>query len=78
MRLFVDRAQSVSPYFQVTDNNAPAIAELCIRLEGIPLAIELAAARVHMFTPAQMLAQLQREVSLCCSGLAGTMLMIFE
>lgn len=60
VQLFVDRAQAVRPDFQVTDRNAAAIAELCCRLEGIPLAIELAAARAKVLTPAQMLAQLER------------------
>jgi predicted ATPase len=43
VRLFIDRAQEVRPDFQVTNQNAPAVAELVSRLEGIPLAIELAA-----------------------------------
>src|SRR5205085_8065416 len=60
VRLFVDRAQAVRPDFQVTNHNAPAVAELCDRLEGIPLAIELAAARASVFSPAQMLHQLER------------------
>ncbi len=59
VRLFVDRAQAVKPDFQVTTQNAPAVAELCDRLEGIPLAIELAAARASVLSPAQMLHQLE-------------------
>jgi predicted ATPase/DNA-binding SARP family transcriptional activator/Tfp pilus assembly protein PilF len=59
VRLFVDRAQAVKPDFQVTPQNALAVAELCDRLEGIPLAIELAAGRAQVLTPAQMLAQLE-------------------
>ncbi|HEX8958725.1 MAG TPA: BTAD domain-containing putative transcriptional regulator, partial [Solirubrobacterales bacterium] len=58
VRLFVDRAQAVKPDFQVTNGNAPAVAELCVRLEGIPLAIELAAARASVLSPTQMLYQL--------------------
>src|SRR5207248_2230302 len=60
VQLFVDRAQAVKPDFQVTPANAAALAELCDRLEGIPLAVELAAARAQLLTPAQMLDQLSR------------------
>ncbi len=60
VQLFVDRAQAAKPDFQVTANNAAGIAELCDRLEGIPLAVELAAARVQILTVGQMLAQLAR------------------
>jgi predicted ATPase len=60
VQLFVDRAQAVRPDFQITKRNAPTIAELCHRLEGIPLAIELAAARAQTLAPSQMLTQLQR------------------
>ena len=58
--LFVDRAQAATPDFQLTPRNAEAIATLCAKLEGIPLALELAAARVRVFSPAQMLGQLSR------------------
>jgi predicted ATPase/DNA-binding SARP family transcriptional activator len=56
--LFVDRAQAARTDFQITRRNAASIAELVARLEGIPLAIELAAARAQVLTPQQMLAQL--------------------
>jgi predicted ATPase/DNA-binding SARP family transcriptional activator len=60
VQLFTDRAQTIKPDFQVTRNNAAAIATLCTRLEGMPLALELAAARAQVLTPAQMLQQLER------------------
>lgn len=60
VRMFVDRAQAVSPDFQITPRNASAIAAVCEKLEGMPLAIELAAARVSALTPAQMLVELER------------------
>jgi predicted ATPase/class 3 adenylate cyclase len=52
--LFVDRAKQVRPDFQLTPVNAPAIARICHELDGIPLAIELAVARVRMLTPQQI------------------------
>jgi predicted ATPase/DNA-binding SARP family transcriptional activator/Tfp pilus assembly protein PilF len=54
VRLFVDRAQMVQPSFQLTQSNAEAIADICCQLEGLPLALELAAAQVQIFTPAQI------------------------
>jgi predicted ATPase/DNA-binding SARP family transcriptional activator len=59
VQLFVDRAQAVKPDFQVTENNAATVAELCYKLEGIPLALELAASRSLVMTPARILAQLE-------------------
>ncbi len=56
--LFVDRSQAARADFQVTAHNAKTVARLCDRLEGLPLAIELCAARAQVLTPAQMLAQL--------------------
>lgn len=50
VRLFIDRAVSARPNFRVNNENAPVVAEICARLDGIPLAIELAAARVRMMT----------------------------
>jgi predicted ATPase/DNA-binding XRE family transcriptional regulator/Tfp pilus assembly protein PilF len=56
--LFVDRAQSILPDFELTKENAADIALVCISLEGLPLAIELAAARVNLLSPAEMQAAL--------------------
>lgn len=67
VQLFIDRAQAVRPDFQVTNLTAPAVAALCDGLEGIPLAIELAAARAQVLTPAQMLAQLAHRFDLLTS-----------
>lgn len=53
--MFVDRARSASPAFGLTDRNAATVAEICRRLEGLPLAIELAAARVQTLPPAALL-----------------------
>ncbi len=62
VQLFVDRARAVRPDFQITRHNALLIAELCRRLEGIPLAIELAAARAHVLSIAQMLERLDERL----------------
>jgi predicted ATPase/DNA-binding SARP family transcriptional activator len=54
VRLFVDRARDAAPGFVVTPANAAAVAEICRRLDGIPLALELAAARIKVLSPAQI------------------------
>jgi predicted ATPase/class 3 adenylate cyclase len=58
--LFAQRAQAVQPNFQLTEANAAAIAEICRHLDGIPLAIELAAARIRYFSPQALLANLEK------------------
>jgi predicted ATPase/class 3 adenylate cyclase len=66
--LFVERAVAVRPGFAVDVSNAPAIAEICARLDGLPLAIELAAARVRVLTPQAIMARLDHRLSLLAGG----------
>jgi predicted ATPase/class 3 adenylate cyclase len=66
--LFIERAQAVNPGFIVDDENAPAIAEICYRLDGLPLAIELAAARVRMLPPEALLSRLEKRLPLLTGG----------
>jgi len=68
VQLFLDRATAVRPGFVVTNENAPAVAEICARLDGLPLAIELAAARSKILTPEAMLARLDRALPLLATG----------
>ncbi|MFW9956159.1 MAG: tetratricopeptide repeat protein [Candidatus Thorarchaeota archaeon] len=58
VQLFIQRAQAVKPDFSVTNENAPAVAEICHRLDGLPLAIELAAARIRMLSPRALVQRL--------------------
>ncbi len=74
VQLFVDRAQAARPDFQVTKRNASTVAELCRRLEGIPLAIELAAARAQVLTVAQMLDRISKRFDLLSKRRADTTL----
>ena len=68
VRLFVDRARAVKADFRLTDANAAAVAEICRRLDGLPLAIELAAARTRILDPAAMLARLGQRLELLTGG----------
>ena len=67
--LFAERAEAVQPDFYVSDANAAAVAELCRRLDGLPLAIELVAARVKLLPPAELLARLRGSWMLSVDGL---------
>lgn len=67
-RLFAERAAATSPGFELTEMNAPAVAEVCQRLEGTPLAIELAASRVSTVTAAQISARLDDALGVLTSG----------
>jgi predicted ATPase/class 3 adenylate cyclase len=66
--LFVQRAQAASPNFRLTEENARAVASICARLDGLPLAIELAAARIKLFSPAQILERLENRLGLLTHG----------
>lgn len=68
--LFIQRAGSVVPGFEVTNENAPAVAEICYRLDGLPLAIELAAARVKILAPQAILERLSKSLTLLTGGAA--------
>jgi DNA-binding CsgD family transcriptional regulator len=66
--LFVERAQAVRPDFQLTHDNADAVARICIRVDGLPLGLELAAARSRTLAPGDMLGLLERRVDLLTDG----------
>ena len=68
VRLFIERARAVKPDFMVTAENAPAVAEICYRLDGLPLAIELAAARVKLLSPQAMLPRLKKGLDLLATS----------
>lgn len=68
VRLFIERAVAVKPDFRVTNENAPAVAQIAVSLDGLPLAIELAAARIRVLTPDAMLQRLAHRLSLLSGG----------
>ena len=68
LALFIGRAQAVKPNFRVTNANASAVASICARLDGLPLAIELAAARVKYFPPQALLSLLEQNLSILSGG----------
>jgi predicted ATPase len=68
VRLFAERAHAAAPGFALTSENATAVAEICRRLDGLPLAIELAAARVRLLPPQALLARLDDRMSLLTGG----------
>jgi len=67
-RLFIERATKAEPRFKVTDEDAALITQICSRLDGIPLAIELAAARIKLFTPEQIAERLDDRFNLLTGG----------
>ena len=68
VRLFIERASDVQPGFTVTNETAPAVAAICARLDGLPLAIELAAARTRLLSPQAILTRLDNRLKLLTGG----------
>jgi predicted ATPase len=68
VRLFIARAVAVRPDFSVTNVNAPAVAGICARLHGMPLAIELAAARIKLLSPDAILTRLEHQLGVLAAG----------
>jgi predicted ATPase/DNA-binding CsgD family transcriptional regulator len=66
--LFVERTQAVKPDFRLSKANAAAVAEICLRLDGLPLAIKLAAARIKLFSPQAMLERLHQRLEVLVGG----------
>ena len=68
IRLFIERAQAVKPDFELTNETASAVTEICLRLDGLPLAIELATARISLFSPHALLERLGSRLKLLRGG----------
>ena len=66
--LFLERARAVKPDFELTPTNTRAIAQICVRLDGLPLAIELAAARIKLLPPQALLARLEHRLQVLTGG----------
>lgn len=69
--LFVQRVQALDPNFQLTEDNSAAVSEICVRLDGLPLAIELAAGRTRIFGPRKLLQQLEDRLTALRTQLRG-------
>ena len=68
LRLFVERAVAAKPDFRLTDENARAVVDICGRIDGLPLAIELASSRIKLLTPQALLARLKHRLELLAGG----------
>ena len=68
VRLFIERAGAAKAGFEITNENVPAIAEICVRLDGLPLAIELAAARIKLLPPKALLTRLANRLKILTGG----------
>src|SRR5258707_1513801 len=66
--LFVERAQAINQAFRLTEENARAVAEICVRLDGLPLALELAAVQIKLWSPAQVLSRLSSRLQVLTGG----------
>ncbi len=72
VQLFIQRAQAVQPSFQLTPANAPIVANICARLDGLPLALELAAARIKLLPPQSLLKRLEHPLGILTRGASGS------